>query len=277
MLLLVCLASPIYAESSESAAGSDPLRQVLSLHESKIRPSTRVIGGRSIKIQDNPWQVALVATKIADNFDAHFCGGSFISDRWVVTAAHCVDNGTRPEWVAVLYGASVLGLGGIRVNVESIVLHEPWVREVREGDIALLKLASPVSKSRAIPLVRSDEEPVYQGADIIITGWGRVLANGSRSRELQEGHVPLQTKDHCNEPDSYSGAITDKMFCAGHPEGGGPDACAGDSGGPASVVVGTRRVLIGIISYGEECGLPKKYTVYTRITAFADWIAGAVK
>jgi secreted trypsin-like serine protease len=75
--------------------------------------------------------------------------------------------------------------------------------------------------------------------------------------------------------------VSDGMFCAGDP--GTPvgtrvaDACRGDSGGPIFVTTkGGSHVQVGVISWGEGCGLPKLYGVYARLAAYADWIA-AVK
>jgi secreted trypsin-like serine protease len=45
--------------------------------------ANRITGGSPAARGQFPWQVAL----IIDN--AYFCGGSLISSRWVLTAAHC--------------------------------------------------------------------------------------------------------------------------------------------------------------------------------------------
>ena len=72
--------------------------------------------------------------------------------------------------------------------------------------------------------------------------------------------------------------VTDSMFCAGDPkmpvgQSQVRDACQGDSGGPIFVQKHDGKPLqIGIVSWGEGCGIPKLYGVYTRVAKFSDWI-----
>jgi len=64
--------------------------------------------------------------------------------------------------------------------------------------------------------------------------------------------------------------------CAGF-AAGGVDACQGSSGGPlVAVDKAGRKYQIGITSWGEGCGIPNKYGVYTRVSAFTEWIKQVV-
>ena len=66
--------------------------------------------------------------------------------------------------------------------------------------------------------------------------------------------------------------ITDGMLCAGGVAG--EDSCSGDSGGPLTYKSGEQHVLIGDVSWGEECALAGKYGVYGRISYYRTWIEG---
>ena len=67
--------------------------------------------------------------------------------------------------------------------------------------------------------------------------------------------------------------IVGTMLCAGGD--GLKDACMGDSGGALFLPAGEGRplpVAIGIVSWGVGCGLPDTPGVYTRVSAYTDWL-----
>ncbi|ELV12170.1 Transmembrane protease serine 11E [Tupaia chinensis] len=113
----------------------------------------------------------------------------------------------------------------------------------------------------------------HPGDDMFVTGFGARQNDGSSQNHLRQVQVELIDTKTCNEPQSYNGAITPRMLCAGFLKGR-RDACQGDSGGPL-VSPNARDIwyLAGIVSWGDECGKPNKPGVYTRVTAFRNWIA----
>jgi secreted trypsin-like serine protease len=253
-----------------AAAQSAPLRKVEEAFAAKQSQDIRIIGGKPVKIEDNPWQLALVATKVPTNTNAQFCGGSIIAARWVVTAAHCVDNGTPPDRVAILAGTASLEKGGQRVSVTRIIVHEQWDRPTFNFDLALIETGADLLGT-PIGLDVSAADPAA-AQQVLVTGWGRTdWEIRAGSKDLQGVTVPYLVRATCNQPASYGGRITDNMFCAGLAQGG-QDSCQGDSGGPATTLVDKTRRLVGVVSWGEGCGLRNKYGVYTRVSNFAGWI-----
>ena len=79
--------------------------------------------------------------------------------------------------------------------------------------------------------------------------------------ELMHVEVSYVSNEVCNvnylELEDY---IDESKMCAADP---GEDACNGDSGGP--LYDAENDVLVGVVSYGEECALPKFPGVYGRI------------
>ena len=87
---------------------------------------------------------------------------------------------------------------------------------------------------------------------------------------LQWIKAPTVSNSKCAQ--SYNGAITDAMICAGYEEGG-KDACQGDSAGPF-VCKGPnhKAILTGIVSWGVGCARVDFYGVYSRVTKILSWI-----
>ncbi|MEJ1275238.1 transmembrane protease serine 4 [Cricetulus griseus] len=123
---------------------------------------------------------------------------------------------------------------------------------------------------RPICLPFSDEE-LIPGTPLWVIGWGFTEQNGgSMSDVLLQASIQLIDSTRCNAEDAYQGEVTSEMVCAGTPQGG-VDACQGDSGGPLMYHSGHWQI-VGIVSWGYGCGSPSTPGVYTKVSAFLNWI-----
>ena len=113
-----------------------------------------------------------------------------------------------------------------------------------------------------------------------VTGWGSLEEDSTKHPNiLQEVTLPVITNAECkskydvyvNNGIRYGDLITSRTLCAGYPHGG-KDSCQGDSGGPGIWRDSGRTYLIGVVSWGIGCGRPEFPGVYTRVTAYMDWI-----
>ncbi len=251
------------------AQGSARLLAVEKQFEADQANDQRVVGGKPAKLTENPWQIAIVSAKVPTNSMAQFCGGSIIAPRWVATAAHCVDSGTKPSQIAILTGTELLATGGTRVAVTQIIVHPSWNTATHDFDIALVEVSADLGGTAIVGDTSTEE---HASLNIRVTGWGRTSMSASAgSKVLQGVDLPYVTRETCNKPASYDGEITGNMICAGLVQGGA-DSCQGDSGGPATAMIGESRRLVGIVSWGEGCALKDKYGVYTRVAAFGPWV-----
>ncbi|XP_042858074.1 trypsin-1-like [Penaeus japonicus] len=144
------------------------------------------------------------------------------------------------------------------VPVKTVILHEKYDPKGYDYDIALLRL------SRAVCLP-ADDTKTYAGMNGIASGWGALRENGTQPNKLMEVTLPILN------PNCWDKAVTDRMLCAGLPEGG-KDTCQGDSGGPLCVQENNKYVQVGVVSFGEGCAKPRSPGFYARVSKFLSWI-----
>ncbi|MBY3326184.1 trypsin-like serine protease [Rhizobium laguerreae] len=279
--VMLLLASPALAQQDTDFAGED---------------GGRVIGGETAKKGEWPWQVKILAPdpEQRGRFGGH-CGGSLISPRWILTAAHCVTSGRSGKQdlfardLLIVEGKSkidkVIAVDGPDkpgLAVEEVIIHEDFDRKVFANDIALIKLSEPAKSKPAILASASDDEVEAAGHPAVVTGWGYTKADHGWDdkylpTELQEVELPIVPREDCRaayrDSSMRMNPIDERNVCAGYAKGG-KDACQGDSGGPLVAQRPDKRwIQLGIVSWGAGCAEAEHYGVYTRVAAFRDWIA----
>ncbi len=219
---------------------------------------------------EQPWMVALVDDGI-DAYDGTFCGGTLIAPQWVLTAAHCIEDMRAAEVDVVVGRYQLTSNQGERIDVTHLIMH-PDYNEFH--DIALIHLATPATAGQPIPLVTNANEYLDDAStEARVTGWGMIPEKGEEfyPDKLHGVSVPITTDAQCKT--TYGRDVDSTVICAGL-ESGGADSCDGDSGGPLVVPDGNNWALAGVVSWGDGCGLPGGYGVYTRVTSYEAWIQG---
>ncbi|XP_013805990.2 suppressor of tumorigenicity 14 protein isoform X2 [Apteryx mantelli] len=237
---------------------------------------SRVVGGQNSDVGEWPWQVSLHVKG-----QGHVCGASLISERWLVSAAHCFGylqgiSYSEPKlWTAYLGLTDQSKRNGADVQartVKRIISHPSFNDYTFDYDIAVMELQEPVTFSSVVkPICLPDSTHNFPaGKDLWVTGWGATMEGGIGATILQKAEIRLINQTMCNE--LLSGQLTSRMMCVGFLSGG-VDACQGDSGGPlVSVEASGRMFLAGVVSWGDGCAQRRKPGVYTRLTKLRQWL-----
>ncbi|XP_043070268.1 serine protease grass [Drosophila grimshawi] len=251
-----------------------------------IGSSQKVLFGNEIKLMSRPWMALL---KLKRNSDVEYaCGGTLITNRFVLTAAHCFDG---QELLEVRLGEHRISTeqdcgatGNTRIcappvrdiSFDKIFVHENFSRDSAENDIALIKLSTDIESSLSIrPICLPVNYTLQQEAEhrkiFRVTGWG-ATERSIHSDVPMETAVDWQNRSLCQNV--YGQSMKSSHICAGSFQ---MDSCYGDSGGPLfypTVYNGVQRMVqFGIVSYGSSfCGGGKP-GVYTNVASFIRWIA----
>jgi len=128
--------------------------------------NNRIIGGNQAGIGAAPYQVALRTL-----FGTYFCGGAIITDRWILTAAHCMTGYTALQ-ITALVGTNTLALGGDVYSISQIQSHPFYTPIVEWNDISLLKTENTIIFSPLVQPVSIGTTFIPGGVTATLTGWG---------------------------------------------------------------------------------------------------------
>ncbi|CAD7083360.1 unnamed protein product [Hermetia illucens] len=278
---------PIYGYPGSSVGGGSygqytlPRESICGLSSAS---TNRVVGGNEAQRGAYPWIAALgYETQGYGGVPRFLCSGSLITQRHVLTSAHCV----TAELYSVRLGAHNINAnnqqGVSDVAIQTKILHPNFDSRTITNDLALLKLVQDVPITSTIrPICLPVSEPLrsmdYTSYNPFIAGWGAVTFQGPTSAVLRDAQIPIINTRTCEA--NYrtrfpTVSLGNDIICAGD---GVRDACQGDSGGPLMLPeLSPDRTrynfyLIGVVSYGYECARATFPGVYMRVSPFIPWI-----
>ncbi|CAG9855116.1 unnamed protein product [Phyllotreta striolata] len=248
----------------------------------------RVVGGVPAKLNEVPF-IAILGYRNQKNPNTPkwLCGGSLITYRHVLTAAHCVNN--RNDLYVVRLGDLNLfddndGAFPENIEISHSKVHENYSPVNYTNDIAIVTLQRRPKNPNVWPVCIPNQQPLISNNFVkyqaMVAGWGALYFNGPSSATLQLAQIPVVDQGKCITAFANKAVIDDRIICAGRADGK-QDACQGDSGGPLfwGTISGEviRYYQIGVVSYGFRCAEVGYPGVYTRVTKFINWIENNIK
>ncbi|KAJ1133439.1 hypothetical protein NDU88_011734 [Pleurodeles waltl] len=177
----------------------------------------KIIGGYECKPHSQPWQVYFTTS------GSRWCGGSLISEYWIISAAHCYK--PAEMLVAHLGEHDTAYAEGTeqRLQVAKVISHPNYNKGNNDNDFMLVKLSTRAKFNKYVQPIKMATSCPTAGSRCLVSGWGNVLTSGvGYPVLLQCLAVPVLTRSTCTN--AYPGRITKNMFCAGYMDGG-KDSC----------------------------------------------------
>ncbi|XP_076661797.1 uncharacterized protein LOC143365245 [Halictus rubicundus] len=229
-----------------------------------------------------PWQVAILKKDPTES--VYVCGGTLISSRHILTAAHCVKTYAARDLRARLgewdVNHDVEFYPYIERDVANIVVHPEFYAGTLYNDIAILRIDHEVDfvkNPHISPACLPDKRDDFAKNRCWTTGWGKDAFGdfGKYQNILKEVDVPVVSNQLCEHQMRRTRLgpgfnLHPGFICAGGEEG--KDACKGDGGGPMVCERQGRWQLAGIVSWGIGCGQAGVPGVYSRVSHYLDWI-----
>ncbi|UJR28817.1 hypothetical protein I4U23_010041 [Adineta vaga] len=262
------------------------------------RRLARIVNGDQSYRGQWPW-MAVVGVYFRDDMNRWInitqkCAATLIANRYLITAAHCLSN-QLPTFDTMRlpnrYQSSLKDTYRVSfdvINVENDIVHGDNTNKrqprtftlehtcIHPGfnhntllhDIAILKLKQPVIRSSLVDTIclPTDEQTIDNGTRVWVAGWGSNAEYSSSLNTLMHADLHMLPPSLCSSIES-----TEYQMCAGWTDGK-KDACRGDSGGPLMLYKNNRWYIVGIVSFGDGCSRANSGGIYTRVSAYHQWI-----
>jgi len=258
---------------------------VLALFQSALckTEETKVSGGTAASDHEFPHMASIQYLSSSTALGVHFCGGTIISNKHILTAAHC-NIGVALDKLQVVVGSSnnvctssnSASTGCLIRKVVKFTSNPTYSSSSIKNDVAIIELDVPLPlDGTKITAAQIEGGSIPTNNMVYIAGWGRTTTAASVT-VIQKALVPISPMTVCNAKNL--GATVPQQICAGN--GNGIDTCGGDSGGPLFRIDTSSNVKVfvvaGIVSYGPAgCG-GTNVGIYTNTTSYLSFISGQV-
>ncbi|UJR14929.1 hypothetical protein I4U23_001911 [Adineta vaga] len=251
------------SDSSSDSSTSTPCPTCGCSSVSITSSLARIVNGNTATPHSWPWIVAIYKD------DSFICGGSLISYKHVLTAAHCLYE-TSSSSLTIYAGLQTLSdrSTGQSRTVSSMWIHPSYTSSTFDYDIGVIKLSSDFTGSGTVSLAclppANNSIPSNNEKGMAI-GWGKTSGSATITESSTLQQVVLQVQNTSPTCDLSVG--NEQQFCAGFGE---TATCNGDSGGPLMTSVNGAWTVTGVVNYGQtSCD---GSSVFARVAYFRSLI-----
>ncbi|XP_053692846.1 collagenase-like [Sabethes cyaneus] len=249
----------------------------LAITASAVKDS-RVIGGSIATAGQFPYVAGLI-TRINVLLSGQ-CAGSILSTRTILTSASCVSG--IQNAVVVMGGLMINNeneAGQLRVTATQFIIHNGYMEDTLDFDVALVILPIPISFTDSITAVRlpnrRQADASFLGQEGTFMGWGRFGDGTSNSEVLRFGTSRVITNLACTVSLVTETILSEHVCTAGtDDDAGNGSPCQGDSGAPLTILDSDGiTTQIGVFSFHSILGCASgRAAVFTRMSAYLNWI-----
>ncbi|XP_059145934.1 CUB and peptidase domain-containing protein 2-like [Physella acuta] len=253
---------------------NNKLEQSSLCGQTLVDQSQTVVRGEEAPENAWPWYVYLL-THVSDG--TAMCGGSILSEWWILTAGHCMIS--QNSTIMVYFGLNDI----TQVDTAKPIKAEKRFTKfyVKDGigynDILLLKLESPIVFSDAIRPVCLPEEDMSKSKNCFSIGFGATAPEGEGSKNLMQIKSNPMDYKLCRFFLRYISRFnhTEYLFCADEEQGQG--TCSGDSGGPMICKANGKYFIVGVTSTSFRCAESELPSGLVSVYAWVEWIKTTIK
>ncbi len=195
----------------------------------------------------------------------------------MLTAAHCLAS-FRDSQIRVIAGLherkKINTERTQNIAVSRIFMHEQYNTVTQSHDIAILRLSQPVQLNNYVNLICLPGPDPQESVSVTVAGWGTTGRYNPLATNLRQVTVKVANVQASAAYPAYFNV--QRQIGAGIPNIGGKDSCQGDSGGPLMYNNNGQWYLSGVVSFGNECALSNFPGVYTRTSAYLNWIKSKI-
>uniref|UniRef100_A0A2H1VGM7 SFRICE_004677 n=1 Tax=Spodoptera frugiperda TaxID=7108 RepID=A0A2H1VGM7_SPOFR len=238
----------------------------------------RIVGGSDTTIDKYPSLVQIESRNLWNGIWSQSCAGTILTTRYVLSAAQCFFGPWySPKNRRIRAGSSYRNTSGVIYLIEKEINHPQYDLYNTSSDISVLRLETRIEYTPVIQPGTILAADFAFPADIPVTvvGWGHTAYYGVHANVLQETTVMTVDRKFCAKRYTSINTrrnVTKSMLCAGVLGVTGRDTCTGDYGGPLYY----GHIVIGIASWGHQCGHADFPGVYASVASYTRWIASVV-